>query len=53
MSRPAFIATVSGRKAEKPRAMSSAFTNSVQFKYRRSNALAVVLFPAPFGPAMT
>src|SRR4029079_693562 len=51
MTLPAATATLSGPKAESPRAIRSALTNSVTPKASRSSAGPAVDLPAPFGPA--
>src|SRR5437773_1987067 len=50
IARPAAKATDSGRKADSPCAISSAFTNSTQPTKAGNISRAVVLLPAPFGP---
>jgi hypothetical protein len=52
MSLPASIATLSGRNGERPRAISSAFTNSWQFKISGKILKEAVVFPAPLHPLM-
>ena len=50
MMRPAWIATLSGSKAERPRAMTSALTKCSMPRRPCSNPGAAVELPAPFGP---
>jgi len=51
MIRPACTAAFSGANADNPRAITSAFTNSVTPSAPCSTLSAAVDFPAPFGPA--
>src|SRR5256885_16643938 len=51
ITRPAAIAALSGSKADRPLAMTSALTNSFTASAPRKRAGATVDFPAPFGPA--
>jgi uncharacterized protein len=53
IARPAANATVSGRKADSPCAIESAFTNSLTASAPRRRRGAVVLLPAPLGPQTT
>ena len=53
MTLPAATAVVSGRYAERPCAIVSALTNSSTASASFSRYGALVLLPAPFGPAST
>src|SRR5688572_18025589 len=53
ITRPAATATDSGRNADNPSAIASAFTNSATASAPCSNRGATVDLPAPFGPATT
>src|SRR5207237_7304272 len=53
ITRPASIATRSGENPESPRAITSAFTNSVTPSAPRNRREAAVDLPAPLGPART
>ena len=44
---------LSGANGDKPAAIRSAFRNSVQRTWLGRNRFANVVFPAPFGPAIT
>jgi hypothetical protein len=50
ITRPAAIAALSGSKADSPRAITSALTNSFTDSIACSNSGAAVDLPAPFGP---
>jgi hypothetical protein len=52
-SRPPRLAASSGRSGESPDAIRSAFTKWITPASRGRNSRANVVFPAPFGPAMT
>jgi hypothetical protein len=52
ISFPASIAIPDGLKGDRPRAISSAFTNSLQCKILGSTVYDAVVLPAPFGPLM-
>jgi hypothetical protein len=51
ITRPAANAAESGSNSDKPRAITSALTNSLTARAPCNNAGAAVDFPAPFGPA--
>jgi len=51
--RPARNSAVPGAKGDSPAAIRSAFTNTGQLASFGKNSVANVVFPAPFGPAMT
>ena len=50
ISRPASIATLSGLNGERPLAISSAFTNSLQSRISGSTVYDAVVLPAPLQP---
>ena len=52
INRPASIATLSGLNGERPLAISSAFTNSLQSRISGSTVYDAVVFPAPLQPLM-
>ena len=52
ISLPAWTATSSGLNGDNPFAISSAFTNSLQFNKSGRMFMEAVVFPAPLGPAI-
>ena len=52
INRPASIATLSGLNGERPLAISSALTNSLQSRISGSTVYDAVVFPAPLHPLM-
>jgi len=52
ISLPASMATLSGLKGDRPLAISSAFTNSLQSKTSGSTVYDAVVLPAPLQPLM-